>query len=54
MTLRESLQTEITAGKAEVAKLESDLAKLETEASDFLSREVAVIKGWFEAVKAHL
>lgn len=54
MTVLETLESELSAAKADVQAKEANLEKLKAEGSDFLSREWEVVKGWFEAVKAHL
>ena len=54
MTVLETLESEIATAKTDLAAKEASLEKLKAEGSDFLSREWEVVKGWFEAVKAHL
>jgi hypothetical protein len=54
MTVQETLEADIATAKADLAAKEASLEKLKTEGSDLLTREWGVVKGWFEAVKAHL
>lgn len=54
MTVQETLEAEIATAKTDIEAKQAQLDKLKAEAGDFLSREFAVVKGWFEAVKAHL
>lgn len=53
-TLRESLQSEIAKGKADLADKEAQLARLEATFSDALSRDVDELKAFFHSVGSHL
>ena len=53
-TLREQLQADLAAKRAETAALEQKIAALEGSASSWLDRDVEEIKGFFAAIKSHL
>ena len=53
-TLRETLQAEIALAETDVAEKKSQLAELESSASDFLGREVDAIKAFVASIARHL
>lgn len=53
-TLRESIQAEISAMKAELAIEEAHLAQSEGMFSDMLGREIEDLKAFFHSVSGHL
>lgn len=54
MTLREQLQAELAARRAEVAALEQKIVALENSAGSWLDRDVEQLKSVFAAIKAHI
>ena len=54
MTLQQILEAKIATARAELAKVEADLATLVNSGSNWLQTEEEQLKAWFEAEKSHL
>ena len=53
-TLRELLVGNIEDAKANVAKLEADLARMDAEGGGWLEREVGELQQWLQGLAAHV